>query len=457
MRLPDRDCTTTLRGWGRVRTSRSAFVRLEEGTSASDAVHHATGGVIARGLGRAYGDAATLEGGTVMDARPLRALGPVTALGREATIEAGGGVSLGEIVDVTAPLGWLRRVLPGTRHVTVGGAIAADVHGKNHHRDGGFGRYVESVQLLTADGSIRQVTRETDQPLFEATVGGMGLTGVVLSARFRLGPLPTPYLMVGSLQTSDLDDTMQRLTEGDQRYPYSVAWLDLATPGRRSRGVVQSATAARPRDVEVFGRRRGERRWTFPAPPLPSGGLIQTPVIQAFNTYYWMRPRRSPDLSTLDSFVHPLDRLSDWPRLYGRAGLYQYQFVVPAGAEAALRRIIERITSGPVTPALAVLKRLGPEGEGMLSFPLEGWTLAVDLPAAFGDVGALMDSLDTLVVEAGGRVYLAKDARLRPEHMAAMYPRLDEWREQKERIDPAHRFRSDLAERLGLVRPRDVR
>jgi len=457
LNLPHRRRTVALRGWGRLRTSRARLIPIPDERQARDAVQ-AGGALIARGLGRAYGDAATLDGGIVLDATRLHALGPVNAQTMRATIDAGGGVSLGEIVAATAPLGWVPPILPGTRHVTAGGAIAADVHGKNHHRDGSFGRYVRSFQLLTADGDILQVSRSDDRALFEATLGGMGLTGVITSARIELLPLPAPYLLVESQQTSDLDSAMEQLAEGDRTYPYSVAWLDLATPGQRARGIVQHGCLASARAVEAHGKPHAlRRRPALPVPPLPGRGLVRPTVIQGFNSLYWMLPRSSPALVSLDKYFHPLDALSQWPRLYGKAGFHQYQFVVPTGAEPTVRQVVERFAAGPVTPSLAVLKRMGPADEGMLSFPLEGWTLAVDLPAYAHDLGPLLDEFDELVAAAGGRVYLAKDARLRPELLPAMYPRLDEWREQKERIDPEHRFRSDLAERLRLVRPRDVR
>ena len=438
-------------------------MRTDAGVAAALTSHttDSAPGVIPRGLGRAYGDAATLQGGTVVDATGLRSLGPIEVRGTTATIDAGGGVSLGEILRTTVPLGWIPPLLPGTRHVTIGGAIAADVHGKNHHLDGGFGATVRWFRLLTADGESVHVDRQTDRELFESTIGGMGLTGVVTAAQIELAPLAAPYIAVEYRQAPNLDGVMEQLAASDQSHRFSVAWIDLATPGRQARGIVQRGDIASPRFVEVH---RG--RWmphgragmpSLPAPPLPGRGLVRPTVIQAFNSLYWMQPRRSPALSTLGSFFHPLDAISDWPRLYGRSGLLQYQFVVPDGAEETLRRLVERFAHGPVTPALAVLKRLGPTGEGMLSFPIAGWTLAVDLPAHTPTVYSILDEMDEAVAAAGGRVYLAKDARMRPEFLPQMYPRLDEWRAVKDRIDPEHRFRSDLAERLGLVRPRGRR
>lgn len=412
-------------------------------------------GAVARGLGRSYGDAAQLEGGTVVDATRLRAIGPVHVSGARATVDVGAGVSLGDLARRVAALGWLPPVLPGTRHVTVGGAIAADVHGKNHQRDGGFGGTVRSFSLVTADGTMLPVTREADRALFEATLGGMGLTGVIASARLELEPLPSGRVRVESKRTRDLDATMASLVEGDQRHHYSVAWLDLSSPRRNARGVVQHGDIAAPLELDEGQRAPSfTPRRALPAPPFPGRGIVRTPVVRSFNLAYWVRPRRGSALLPLASFFHPLDRLSGWPRLYGASGLLQYQCVVPDGQERVLAALVEAFTRGPATPALAVLKRLGPQGEGMLSFPMQGWTLAVDLPAHDAEVYLMLDRMDQVVAEAGGRVYLAKDARLRPDVVGAMYPRLAEWRDVKARVDPEVRFRSDLAERIGIVAAR---
>lgn len=391
----------------------------------------------------------------MVDATSLRAIGPVHVSGDRATIDVGAGVSLGDLAARVAALGWLPPVLPGTRHVTVGGAIAADVHGKNHQRDGGFGGTVRSFSLVTAEGAMRPVTREDERALFEATVGGMGLTGVIASARLELEPLPSGAVRVESRRTRDLDATMASLLEGDERHRYSVAWLDLSSPGRHARGVVQHGDIASPLELSEGHRApRYAPGRALPVPPLPGRGLVRSPVVRSFNLAYWLRPRRGPTLVPLGSFFHPLDRLGGWPRLYGASGLLQYQCVVPDGRERTLAALVEAFTHSPVTPALAVLKRLGPQGEGMLSFPLQGWTLAVDLPAHDAEVYLMLDRMDQVVAEAGGRVYLAKDARLRPDVLGAMYPRLAEWRDVKARVDPEARFRSDLAERIGLVPPR---
>ncbi len=415
-------------------------------------------GVIARGLGRSYGDAAQIEGGAVIDGTGLQAIGPVHVSGEHATIDVGAGVSLGDLARRVAPQGWLPPVMPGTRHVTVGGAIAADVHGKNHQRDGGFGRTVKSFSLVTADGAQHPVSREDNRALFEATVGGMGLTGVITSARLELEPLPSGVFEVTAQRTNTLDAALRAIVDGDVSHRFSVAWLDLAGPGRQARGLVQHGDLAAPLGLDEKHRRPAyEPSRAIPIPPLPGRGIMRDAVVKSFNLAYWRRPRKLTALVPTARFLHPLDGASSWPRLYGTSGFLQYQCVIPDGQERTLAALVDAFTRAPVTPALAVLKRLGPEGEGMLSFPLQGWTLAVDIPAHDAEVYLMLDRVDEVVAKAGGRVYLAKDARLRPDLLATMYPRLGEWREVKARVDPEGRFRSDLAERLGLAPPRPPR
>lgn len=409
-------------------------------------------GVIARGLGRSYGDAAQIEGGAVIDATALRAIGPVHVVGERATIDVGAGVALGDLTVRVAAQGWIPPVLPGTRHVTVGGAIAADVHGKDHVQRGSFGATVEAFSLLTADGVQRTVTRDADRALFDATLGGMGLTGVITSARLELERLPSGVVAVETQRTRDLDASLRALSEGATAHRYAVAWLDLATASRRGRGLVEVGDLAPPLGLPEAQRvpRYAPRR-AIPVPPLPGRGAMRTPIVRSYNLARWRRPRKQHRLVPLPAFLHPLDRLAGTPRLYGANGLLQYQCALPDGAEGALSALVEAFAKGPVPPALAVLKRFGGHGEGMLSFPLAGWTLAVDLPAYDAEAYLMLDRMDEVVAEAGGRVYLAKDARLRPDLLGTMYPRLAEWREVKARVDPEGRFRSDLAERLGLV------
>ena len=402
-------------------------------------------GAIARGMGRSYGDAAQLGGGLVLDITGLRSF----ELDAEAgLVTAEAGVTLGELLHALAPAGWVIPVVPGTQHVSVGGAIASDIHGKNHGSVGTFGHHVQELGLLTASGEVVELTPDCD--LFAATLGGMGLTGVILWARIALTRLHSAVLSVDTDRVQRLDDALAALLEpgGSHR----VAWLDLLG-ARPVRGVVTRAEqrleppppGEKPAQTTVAARMTVPARWP--------GGLLAPEIVRAYNAYRYLRaPRRGrghPE--PFGTHMFPLDVLTSWPRLYGARGFVQYQLVVPRGQERTLEVLIERLRASTVPCLLAVLKDFGPANGAPLSFPIEGWTLALDLPRSAPRLESLMRGFDDLVAEAGGRVYLAKDARLRPDALAAMYPRLDEWRAIRDRIDPERVWRSDLALRTGLI------
>lgn len=444
----------SLTGWGRTAPS-VADVHPATGDDDARAALAAAGprGLLARGLGRSYGDSAQNGGGDVLD---MTAMGRVLAVDpATGLVTAEAGVSLDALLRHLLPLGLLVPVLPGTRQVTLGGAVAADVHGKNHHVAGSFGDHVVALDLLTADGTVRTVRPGDEPELFWATVGGMGLTGVVLRVTFRATPVESAFFAVDTERTRDLDDLMARLEDGDDRYPYSVAWIDLvarrSSPGRgvltrgrpASRDQLPPALRARPLR---FAPRPG-----LAAPDVFPSGLLNRTTVAAFNeAYHRAAPReRRGEIQGLGRFFHPLDAARDWNRVYGRRGLVQYQFLVPFGEEDAVRRVVGRLAAAGAASFLAVLKRFGPGNPGLLSFPAPGWTLALDLPVTDG-LGRLLDELDELVLGAGGRLYLAKDSRARKETVHRMYPRIDEWRALRARVDPHGVFTSDQARRLAL-------
>ncbi|MFD9255282.1 FAD-binding protein [Streptomyces bottropensis] len=479
--------TVPVTGWGRTAPTAARLLRPRTYDEAAAAVRAcgARGG-IARGLGRAYGDAAQNAGGTVLDMTGLDRVHAIDA--DDGTVLCDAGVSLHRLMEVLLPLGWFVPVTPGTRQVTVGGAIAADIHGKNHHVSGSFARHVLSLELLTADGEIRTVVPGT--PLFDATAGGMGLTGVVLTATVRLLPVETSWMSVDTERARDLDDLLARLTAGDRHHRYSVAWIDLlargastgravltrgdhapldaleppGSPSTRAREGHSSSPRARGGLFSRGDAFRGNtlrraagplefRTSRLPAPParVPEGLLGRT-AVGLFNELWYRRaPRaRTGELQRLSTFFHPLDGVPHWNRIYGRSGFVQYQFVVGYGHEEALRRIVDRISARRCSSFLAVLKGFGEGDPGWLSFPMPGWTLALDIPAGLPGLGTFLDTLDEEVAAADGRVYLAKDARLRPELLTAMYPRLPEFRALRRELDPGGVFVSDLARRLGL-------
>ncbi|BFO14702.1 FAD-binding oxidoreductase [Streptomyces sp. KM77-8] len=446
--------TVSVTGWGRTAPTTARLIRPRTYEEAALAVREcgARGG-IARGLGRAYGDAAQNAGGAVLDMTGLDRVHAIDADG--GTVLCDAGVSLHRLMEVLLPLGWFVPVTPGTRYVTVGGAIGADIHGKNHHVSGSFSRHVLSLELLTADGQVRTVVPGT--PLFEATAGGMGLTGVILTATVRLLPVETSLMSVDTERAGDLDDLMARLADTDHRYRYSVAWIDLLARGRATGRAVLTrgdhapwtpcpgapAPAGSPLLPHLPAPGRPVLRPRGPAQPHHRGTVQRALVPQG-------APRADRAAPADPRLLPPLDGVPHWNRVYGRGGFVQYQFVVGHGREDALRRIVRRISERRCPSFLAVLKRFGEADPGWLSFPVPGWTLALDIPASLPGLAGFLDELDEEVAGAGGRVYLAKDSRLRPELLTAMYPRLDDFRALRARIDPRGVFVSDLARRLHL-------
>lgn len=450
-----REAIRTLTGWGRTAPTTARVVHHTGVEDVVDAVRGAgERGVIPRGLGRSYGDAAQNAGGLVVDMTGLNRIHRIDV--DAAVVEVDAGVSLDTLMRRLLPFGLWIPVLPGTRQVTVGGAIAADIHGKNHHVEGSFGNHVLSMELLTADGQVRTLTPDgPESDLFWATVGGMGLTGIVLRATIRLQRTETAYFLVDTERTRDLDDLMARLTANDDQYTYSVAWFDsVSTGARMGRAVLTRGWSAK---VDDLPRRLRRNPLKFDAPqlatmpPIFPSGLLNRLTIGAFNELWYRKaPReRRGEVQNITQFFHPLDIVAEWNRVYGPRGFLQYQFVVPYGAEDVVRRSMEMISSSGHVSFLNVLKRFGAGNRGMLSFPTPGWTLAVDIPVGPG-LAELLDRLDELVLEAGGRIYLAKDSRLTPEALRAMYPRLDEWQKVRASVDPHGVFNSDLSRRLKL-------
>jgi decaprenylphospho-beta-D-ribofuranose 2-oxidase len=414
----------------------------------ADAIEQAPSrGVIARGLGRSYGDVAQNAGGLVLD---MTGCDEIHAFDRrQGIVTVAAGCSLERLLQVCLPAGWFLPVTPGTRFVTVGGAIACDVHGKNHHRDGALGQHVVSLTLLTPDGELRGLDPVGTPENFAATVGGLGLTGIMIDATLKLLPVETTMMQVDVERAADLDEALGRLAATDHLHRYSVAWIDCLDRGR---AVLLRGDHAALDDVPAT--RRSMEALPASRIRIPEwAGRLSLPrtraALAAFNELYFRRSRTGHGLlRPLGPFFYPLDALRDWNRLYGRGGFLQYQFVVPFGREDVLHSVMG-LAVGARPPLLAVLKRFG-DGGGPLSFPLRGWTVALDIPLPAPKLGPALDAADDLVAEAGGRVYLAKDSRLRRDHVAAMYPRLDEWRETQERLDPSGRMQCDLARRLAL-------
>ncbi|MBK3546116.1 FAD-binding oxidoreductase [Streptomyces sp. MBT60] len=450
--------TVSLTGWGR--TAPTTAVRFRpRGYEEAAAVVRGRGprGVIARGLGRSPGDAAQNAGGSVLDLSGLARIGGVDAAAGVVRCDA--GVSLERLLRVLLPLGWLPPVLPGTGRVTVGGAIGSDLPGLDHRRAGSFARHVSALELLTADGEVRTVLPGT--ALFDATAGGLGLTGVVLGATLRLRRVGTGLMSVSTERAGDLDDLLARFTAGGDRLPYASAWVDLTARGRATgRGVLtrgehatsdmRPAHAGRTRLHQRSGAAPG--RSLFPGLPTLPGGLLGPAAAALCNEVrYRGSPRaRTGELRPVPAFFHASDALPDVRPLYGRGGLVRYRFTVGHGQEETLHRVVRRVAARRSPAVRAVLQRFGAADPGLLSFAAPGWSLELDLPAALPGLGRFLDGVDEEVAAAGGRVCLAQDSRMRPETAAAMYPRLVEFQELRARLDPAGAFRSDLSRRLGL-------
>jgi decaprenylphospho-beta-D-ribofuranose 2-oxidase len=451
--MPHRQATLT--GWGRITPTTADLAEPGRPGQVAGLVRSAPArGVIARGLGRSYNNAAQNDGGLVISIAGLNKiidLDPETGL---VTCEA--GVSLEQLMVAGLPAGWFVPVSPGTRQVTVGGAIAADVHGKNHHVAGSFARHVRWFDLLVPDGEERRVTPAAEPELFWATAGGMGLTGIILRAEIQLTKVASARLRVDTVKTADIDDAMAYLEETDSSFGYTVAWLDcLATGASLGRSVITSGDFATPDELGPADRRdplafRPAARIGAP-PGCPPGLINRYTVALANEAWYRKAPRRrAGEIQSIGRFFHPLDGIRNWNRVYGPAGFRQYQYAVPASQDEVVRHSVELISRAHAPSFVTVLKRFGPASPGHLSFPIEGWTLALDFPARTPGLDGLLRRLDELVATAGGRVYLAKDSRVSPEMLAAMYPRLPEFRQLRKQLDPAGLLASDLSRRLGL-------
>jgi decaprenylphospho-beta-D-ribofuranose 2-oxidase len=445
--------TRSLTGWGRTAPT-SAQVLVDPTVEAIQrAVRDSTGrGVIARGLGRSYGDPAQNAGGLVIDMTGCNRIHSLDADSGLAVVEA--GVSLDALMRAALPLRLWVPVLPGTRQVTVGGAIAADIHGKNNHSAGSFGNHVRSLDLVTSTGSI--VTLTPDDELFWATVGGMGLTGIILRATIALTPVESAYFVVDTDRTANLDELMTLLTDGsDDRYDYSAAWFDAISTGPKlGRAVLTRGSLARRDELPPKLRRAPlafDAPQLFTAPDVFPHGLANRAIFGALSEAWYRKApqRRRDEVQNLTTFYHPLDMIGQWNRAYGSRGFLQYQFVVPFGAANSFRCMVEQIARSGHVSFLNVLKRFGEANRAPLSFPQPGWTITVDFPIRRG-LAEFCDRLDEQVLDAGGRLYLAKESRTSAATLHRMYPRIDEWRKIRAAADPNGIFASDLSRRLEL-------
>jgi decaprenylphospho-beta-D-ribofuranose 2-oxidase len=448
--------TKRLTGWGRTAPSVATLLRTRDPEEIVKAVADATErGVIARGLGRSYGDNAQNGGGLVIDMTPLNTIHSVNADTHLADVDA--GVNLDQLMKAALPFGLWVPVLPGTRQVTVGGAIACDIHGKNHHSAGSFGNHVRCMDLLTASGELRHLTADgEDSELFWATVGGNGLTGIILRATIAMTPTETAYFIADGDVTHSLDETIALHSDGSEaNYTYSSAWFDaINAPPKLGRAAVSRGRLA---TVEQLPTKLQRNPLKFDAPQLftfpdifPNGLANKYTFMPIGELWYRKSGTYRGKIQNLTQFYHPLDMLGEWNRAFGTAGFSQYQFVVPTNAIEEFKGIIRDIQRSGHYSFLNVFKLFGPGNQAPLSFPIPGWNVCLDFPIRPG-LNEFLNGLDRRVLEFRGRLYTAKDSRTTAEVFHAMYPRIDEWIAVRRKVDPAGVFASDMARRLELL------
>ena len=443
-------------GWGRYPRVRAECARPERRDELLAAVADRNGhALLAHGLGRSYGDAALIRDGRVVFTRRLDRMLSFDPVSGWLRCEA--GVTIQDILETFVPRGFFPPVTPGTQFVTVGGTLACDIHGKNHHVDGCWSDHIRRVELLLGSRKVVVCDRETEPELFWATVGGMGLTGVVLAMDVKLTPIETPFIEMESIRVENLDHFFEVSAESGD-YTHTVSWIDCVAKGdAMGRGIFMRGRHATRSQVDARGApgpslaKLVEPLLDFPidAP----AWLLNRASISLFNEVYF---RKHPH-GQLDSVVHyepffyPLDIARNWNRLYGRRGFLQYQLVVPPDPRhRAIREVLEAISTTGMASFLAVIKEFGEGAHSGLSFPAPGVTLALDFANKGQPLFDLLERLDAIVMDAGGRVYLGKDARLSRESFQRMYPGWKQWKAVRDHWDPDGVFQSELGRRLGL-------
>lgn len=429
--------TAEYAGWGRAKCAHGTLARPERVSALEKAM---SGRGPAIGNRRSYGDGPLNDGGAAIEMTRMDRLLSFDATTGVLEVEA--GITIAELLRVFAPRGWMPAVMPGTGFATVGGCIANDVHGKNHHVAGSFGQHVLAVTLMTPTGP-REITQGSDPALFRATMGGLGQTGAILSAKLQLAAIPGERMKSVETRMPDFEAFIAALDTS--KADYAVGWVDATAKRKRlGRGILEEGTL-------VEGTRPGPVRRAKSVPLDAPGIFLSAPVVRLFNRWYLSRVPDTGRKRTrpLDAFFFPLDAVHDWNQLYGKRGFHQFQCVVPTDKAAELKEILGLIAKSGIASPLAVLKRMGPGKAGHLSFPMEGYTLAVDFPAR-KKLPEIYARLEDMVVAAGGRIYFAKDALARPESIPPMYPDLDAWRSEVAKADPGRDNETDLVRRLQL-------
>jgi decaprenylphospho-beta-D-ribofuranose 2-oxidase len=464
---------TVFAGWGQSMRSISGEAPVSDVADLRELLSGAhPRGITCRGLGRSYGDSSLNSGGTVCVTRDdsvhkrirnrgnqASQMGGLYALeldSLDGTARVGAAVSIEDLLRVSIPQGWFVPVTPGTRFVTIGGAIAADVHGKNHHRDGTFGQHVKSMTVLMSNSEVVTLDPTQNKEWFWATIGGMGLTGIVLEATIQMISIPGPHIAVDTQRVSKLEDLISLMNDvdADDAYRYSVAWVDTLARGQHfGRGVLTRGNhVATAGDSNSGSAQRYEPRSRAGVPRGFPRGVLNKASIRAFNEMWFQKAphsvRRTSE--TVSSFFHPLDGIRHWNRMYGSRGFLQYQFVVPPTRGDVVRTVMEMMQEARLPTFLGVLKRFGPTNEAFLSFPMQGLTLAVDIAVGSPQLARTLHACDELVISAGGRHYLAKDSHMSKSTFRAGYPELQHWQAIRDEMDPTRLWISDQARRLDV-------
>jgi FAD/FMN-containing dehydrogenase len=425
-------------GWGRVQ-------RVPARELASESLEQITGAaVLTRGLGRSYGDA-SLPASPGAVVATSRLANRILAFDEErGVLRAEAGLSLAALNRCFTPRRWFTPVSPGTRSVTLGGMVAADVHGKNHHRQGSFGNHVQRLRIRLAEGDVLECSPQEHAGLFRATIGGFGLTGHILEVELGLERIASPWILQTVEAAEDLEGLLERLRAASAQWPYTVSWVDCLSRARFGRGLLICGRWAEPQEGPA---RPPSPPRSLPVPFEAPGWLLNRLAVSLFNQLYYRRRRQG--LVAPDAFFYPLDVLSDWNRLYGRQGFIQYQCVLPhSDRHELVGRFMREVSRSGATTLLCVIKDFGAEGVGMLSFPRPGFTISLDIPYRGAATQALVDRLNAFVIDSAGRIYLAKDGLTRRQDFRAMEPRLADWQEARKAWDPARRLRSALSARL---------
>jgi len=423
-----------------------SFTFTEQLSTLMDTTSH----FIPRGNGRCYGDA-SLADNTISTLHYKRILSFDKDNG---ILECQSGLTLDKILEVIVPKGWFLPVTPGTKFITVGGAVGSDVHGKNHHIDGSFSNHIIEMDVMVADSSLITCTPSNNADLFEATCGGMGLTGMITRIKFRLKKIETSYVNQKQIKAENLEELIS-LFEKYKDYTYSMAWIDCLTKGEHfGRGILIVGEHARESELNEKQKKRkldvhGKMKITFPF-NLPSW-VLNTFTVRVFNFLYYGKnfKKEKNNVVPYEPFFYPLDAILHWNRGYGKKGFVQYQFVLPLSAKQGLVDILKRISDEGLGSFLAVLKVFGKQ-DSLISFPEEGFTLALDFPVRDG-LFRFLDELDQIVLQYGGRLYMSKDARMKPEILFKGYPRIEEFKNIVRKYNPTYKLSSVQSERLLLT------